>query len=1100
MDEKTRQKAAESILETLLFEIGKVGRIEQFEKKVLHRLCSSLNVSAARFREIRTRVENQLSTDAVQRESFDRDAFFEKLRGITGSIMTREESQFVLRRIGALLDMDVSAIEDVELSGDIHSNLHHPDLGVRYLAIQDLIASDVSEKLPLLYKALEKESDMQLCYEIRKGISELKSISAPVSSDPGDIKESASLQEQLSSKSLEIVKQAAALVVRERKTRHFQAVLDLEKQWDDPFFCACSLRILGMYGNRYLKNIMNYLTHEDPRIVSTCIDVLEQIGGSVALARITVLASHENEKIKSSALRVLGNLSEEQAVAIFEKMADSEYAVYRDAAIAALKELKIAVCTSVLKKLLEDEQESVQNNAEKALEVYAKEGIEAATSILDAYKAGTLDTLANLSRDNSKEVLEAPGLSQDTDSCDEVSIEEQYELFKSHLKQETDPRVIAAAMVSIKDFEDHNEERIALLKHYLESHDDDRVRANALESLGLMLSAGDADYFFRFLQDSCNRVMGNAILALYRLGLVEHYKEGIRSCLLSLLKSASREFQMTAVYCIGNLGDSELFIHLQELCSTTHESVLKEAISCIKQLADAEGQVKDVLQALRQELISREMAEQPAPKKRAKKQRRLYAAGFLARMEAFLLDALICLCLYGFLFILVDASIPNLREFFSGMEYGAMVVWYFLPALFLIAVYSLVLEPGKLLKSTVGKMLMGIQIVTIKEQQKPGALRILLRTCARFLPLILVMIFYLLLPIPVLGGLMLVVGCLPFLIMKTNKLSQGLHDQVAGTEVVRFSQPLWGVWIACLIGTGTVFCGLGFTAAILISGMEAREAGDWLKRVAGEVTGIGVASSGVSQAAVSHDPNEKEKCFEQQLALQAALEMYEMDKGEKLLLKSSDDLALLVRAMYIPEIPQDPGNIAHSSGTNYRSDDEGHVWCIRHGSQSGFIPPEEARPVTHKKAEIKWETDGTVHPDGLYKIKIPSGFQPDENRKQEHVQFFQYPEKSGLAISVAAEPVSSGVTLEGYLEGTMKVMTSGGMYPENVQVEFYENRLEGSSVIARRTFELKGVHGIQSFMLQDGVVYGFDALLFVPDGLAYKDEVMKMCLDWQADS
>jgi hypothetical protein len=97
---------------------------------------------------------------------------------------------------------------------------------------------------------------------------------------------------------------------------------------------------------------------------------------------------------------------------------------------------------------------------------------------------------------------------------------------------------------------------------------DPRVRANAVESLweaerGLALRA-----FWKAIHDSDNRVAGNAILGLLRLG-----DPGAHAPLEQMSKHRSPQFRATAAWVMGQSGDASFHPTLEQMMADPDEGV-----------------------------------------------------------------------------------------------------------------------------------------------------------------------------------------------------------------------------------------------------------------------------------------------------------------------------------------------------------------------------------------------------------------------------------------------------------------------------------------------------------------------------------------------
>lgn len=119
------------------------------------------------------------------------------------------------------------------------------------------------------------------------------------------------------------------------------------------------------------------------------------------------------------------------------------------------------------------------------------------------------------------------------------------------------------------------------VRHRL-SDTDPRIRANALEALWNVDTAEAKELLESFIHDSNNRVAGNALLGLYRLGDVNVISE-----ILTLAGHESPLFRSTAAWVMGETGDPRFAETLATMLRESHPVVRKRAFSAIGQLRAA---------------------------------------------------------------------------------------------------------------------------------------------------------------------------------------------------------------------------------------------------------------------------------------------------------------------------------------------------------------------------------------------------------------------------------------------------------------------------------------------------------------------------------
>jgi len=75
-------------------------------------------------------------------------------------------------------------------------------------------------------------------------------------------------------------------------------------------------------------------------------------------------------------------------------------------------------------------------------------------------------------------------------------------------------------------------------------------------------------------------------------------------------------------------------------------------------------------------------------------------------------------------------------------------------------------------------------------------------------------------------------------------------------------------------------------------------------------------------------------CYANQKTILGALEMYNLDYGSDFTIGDLSQLTTLAELKYLQGTPSDPG-CKDPSKTNYRSDEQGNVWCEYHGNIEG---------------------------------------------------------------------------------------------------------------------------------------------------------------------
>ncbi|MEP7366838.1 MAG: HEAT repeat domain-containing protein [Acidobacteriota bacterium] len=111
---------------------------------------------------------------------------------------------------------------------------------------------------------------------------------------------------------------------------------------------------------------------------------------------------------------------------------------------------------------------------------------------------------------------------------------------------------------------------------------DSRVRANAIEALWGQRTPGSRRALVSALDDSNNRVVGNAILGLFKLGELS-----VVPRLLEMVHHPSPLFRATAAWIIGQTADRAFLPRLEELAKDADENVVRAANEALAKFVQA---------------------------------------------------------------------------------------------------------------------------------------------------------------------------------------------------------------------------------------------------------------------------------------------------------------------------------------------------------------------------------------------------------------------------------------------------------------------------------------------------------------------------------
>ena len=166
------------------------------------------------------------------------------------------------------------------------------------------------------------------------------------------------------------------------------------------------------------------------------------------------------------------------------------------------------------------------------------------------------------------------------DLLDKNSQSEQVVPILSHLVDSEDPRLSAGTALLVGR-RTHNPEWVERLL----GNDDARVRANAVESLWGEGSAGAHRVLEAAQTDESNRVVGNSLVGLNRMG-----DPGVLEQVIRMAENPSPRFRATAAWAMGMIGHNAFLPYLTAMVRDGDEAVRRVALRSLIGLRRAEGE------------------------------------------------------------------------------------------------------------------------------------------------------------------------------------------------------------------------------------------------------------------------------------------------------------------------------------------------------------------------------------------------------------------------------------------------------------------------------------------------------------------------------
>ncbi|MCO4783623.1 MAG: HEAT repeat domain-containing protein [Candidatus Cloacimonetes bacterium] len=502
------------------------------------------------------------------------------------------------------------------MQNKILTDIEDPDVNIRRVAIRDLLSSKHPQKIEILKRRSITESDVQLKYELKKYLNEYLSIQKKKTPN----KNINDIQKALDSDNIETVYKAFSYILKHRQTQFLPQMKEISKKRNDSLLRANIASLLSFTGQDSLNELQEFLKDEDPRVIACAIDSLMNLGSTNALANVVEFASHEDPRLKSTAIKALLKRGDESAFHLFEKMVQSEYSSYRESVVHALCEITHPRALFLLEKLLKDDVESIRSKALIGIQKLCDSGDLKAQKILSdnlQFKEKLTSNFENTSLEiDTPAALNSNDISLRMNALVEISKSDHTNAIHQiieRLKVEKEIKVISCALIALARVSGPDKLKIRFFMSYL-SHKDHRIRASSIECLSTMIAEERKDFFLAYLNDENNRVIGNAIVALYKSNRYsEEFSYFVIKAILDLYNHQDENFSLTAIYCTGILQSKQLLPSLVKVVQSGNQKLKEKALEILSDWASEDNEAKTYLEEF--ENFTKEEAPNPQKSK-----------------------------------------------------------------------------------------------------------------------------------------------------------------------------------------------------------------------------------------------------------------------------------------------------------------------------------------------------------------------------------------------------------------------------------------------------------------------------------------------------
>jgi len=310
-------------------------------------------------------------------------------------------------------------------------------------------------------------------------------------------------------------------------------------------------QVLGLLSRSFLRD-------PDPRVRMGALEALGIMDGREVAGKVLYSLSDEDLSCRALAVEIVKKWGLETLLTAARSMLLESQVKARKSAIDALALFPKPEVVGLLSWALSDPSPALVERASNALLKMAENGQPAAIDVVNQY------------RSRGKPVSsEAPSSSSPVPSIEDP-LESAAPLYRlqeirritqsrdlkrvpdlvSRLSRERDDFVISALINAFGQL--GTATALDAIKPFLTAFDN-RVRANAVESIGRLGSTEDRIRLVRFFKDRSNRVKANAVIATFGMPGVD-----VKPVLVEMLSSDDVWMRKSALYAIHTLNDSEL--------------------------------------------------------------------------------------------------------------------------------------------------------------------------------------------------------------------------------------------------------------------------------------------------------------------------------------------------------------------------------------------------------------------------------------------------------------------------------------------------------------------------------------------------------------
>jgi len=486
---------------------------------------------------------------------------------------------------------------------DIAKRWGGADPAIKRELIREIVRSGSKEGLRLLNQIVSRDRDVEIRQAARKAYETLERYceQSEVSYQGMDEELLLSMEDQIFAWLQSDDRELEIKAMQEAQACNSARVLEYLREtwdyWQDERVRATLVKTLAVLGGvDEIPLIYRFLEDENPRVRANAIEALDLMNHPNVYPVFVQWLSDSDNRVKANCLKALRKIGGDSVNKILADMLRSEYTSYKESAIYVISLTPSRPGLSLLREFLYSEYDpDLLERALYVIQDFSVRGLREASDVLIEYGNGwealveVEQTQAQPKVSVNRKAEPAPSKSgfdpemlksSDRDVVrtglqwvlDLKLIQQGPQLARLLTAWSEDSRLLSFIIrivgeLGLSDY-------VSMILPHLKS-EDDRVRANAVEAIGLLRKG--REFLEPALKDHNNRVRANAIVALKDLP-----KFAVMEAVYQMVADSDPLYRRSALYAIRHLKNEMALSALEQLLYDADDTVRAQALEVLK--------------------------------------------------------------------------------------------------------------------------------------------------------------------------------------------------------------------------------------------------------------------------------------------------------------------------------------------------------------------------------------------------------------------------------------------------------------------------------------------------------------------------------------